>query len=119
LSATNHSIRGESVNRVTQKDLGIDPKRDESVAQKRNDATEKKRQERALRRSRLKIGDAFRPYELFDEFSIMPDKLMAVQGLGPGPKLLWGLSPNISGEKARRFLLPQPWAGSWAPASGR
>jgi hypothetical protein len=74
-----------------------------SSSQDKDEVKEQKRHDRALRRARLQIGDEFRPYDLFEEFAILPDGIMALEGLGPGPKLLWGLISKHLGKEGRAF----------------
>jgi hypothetical protein len=75
----------------------------QSPSQDKDEVKQQKRHDRALRRARLQIGDEFRPYDLFEEFAILPDGIMALEGLGPGPKLLWGLISKHLGNEGRAF----------------
>lgn|GEM_PF-6009880 len=50
---------------------------------------EQRRRERALRRAQLRPGDEFRPYDLFDDFGIVPAELLRCPILTSSEKLCW------------------------------
>lgn len=50
---------------------------------------ERKYEERAARRNKLRPGEEFRPYDLFDEIVVIPRSLMSATIIGPGAKLCW------------------------------
>jgi hypothetical protein len=81
------------------------PESEKGAASSSNDRSvrnQTKKQERALRQSELKIGEAFRPNGLWSEFGQMPMQMIRSALLSDGEKLLWMYIAKVLGTADRQ-----------------
>jgi hypothetical protein len=64
---------------------------------------ERKKEERAARRSELRPGDEFRPYDLFDEVGVVPTELLRCPILTSSEKLCWIVIARRLGRQGKAF----------------